>query len=195
MTQHAISRRPTLATGFVLLLFFLLVMAVFHALLSIAGDAIERLHDTEYELRQARALVNDSGKLQAELRAMDEVAIRRQLQTGDSALSAIGILQGNVNQLVRESGLQLDSMAAELPHIKGPMTELTIVLKANGSEAALIRLLAAIEKQDTLIVIQRLTVLAQDRMVAPNAPPAPGVGIEMRTSAYWTAPLAGRAMP
>ncbi len=79
-------------------------------------------------------------------------------------------------------------MAAEPPLPKESISKLSIVLKSSGSEAALVRMLAAIERQDTFIVIERLTVAAQELAPRPNGPSAPGLSVEMRMSAYWTAP-------
>lgn len=180
----------TLAPGVLLLLFLLFVAWLFYALLFNTMTAVEKLRETDFELARSRALVAESGKLKPPMLVTAETAVYRQFQTGDSPSGATGTLQGNTSQMVRDSGLLLESMAAEPPAAmaKGGVSKLTISLRASGSEPALLRTLGAFERQDTAIVIDRLTVVAQETGPRANISSAPSLTIEMHIVGYWSIP-------
>lgn len=181
-------RRGVLGIGVLSALFFAWAI-LFHPLIAMTVRAIEKLHDTQFELNRTRAIVAESGKLRADLLKIEEDAIRQKLQIGDSPSSAIGTLQGTINQLARDSGLQLESMSSEAPVMaSAKITNMIISLKANGSEAALVRMLGAIENHTTFMAIDRLTVVAQEITQQSNGKPVPGVSIEMRIVGYWARP-------
>lgn len=180
--------RKLLAGSLLVTLLFSVWGLVLRPLLTVTGDAIESLHDAQFELDRARAAVKERKKLSERAIAMGEQAIRLRLQSGNSASGAIGNLQGNVSQLAKSSGLQLESMQAETFVIKQPLTKLSVVLKAKGPEISLLRMLAALESQPELTVINRLTVIAQNpgQMNADRS--SAGVVVEMRIDGYWAAP-------
>ena len=188
MNQLLPGVRKLLVSSVLFVLIFALWELVFHPLWTMSGTAIERLHDAEFELNRSLAAVNERNKLSENGIALEEQTIRQHLQVGDSASTAIGFLQTNVNRLAQDSGLQLESMSTEPIAGKEPLTKLVVLLKSRGPEAALVKMLAAVESQPALMLIDHMTIVAQDLGQTLAGKPSIGVAVEMRITGYWARP-------
>lgn len=159
-------------------------------LMAAMDTAVEQLHDSRFELDRARAVLNQRNKVSEAMVEAEEGQVLQRLLTGDDAASASATLQGNIDRIARESGLQLESMSAEPIASRETLTELMVVLRARGPETALLAMLTALESNPTLMVVDRLTVVAQDQTQAPASKAVTSLVIEMRIGGYWARPNA-----
>ena len=79
-------------------------------------------------------------------------------------------------------------MSGEPITSKEALTELGVVLRARGPETALLSMLTALESHPTLMVIDRLTVVAQDQAQAPSSKTIATLVVEMRIGGFWGRP-------
>jgi len=179
-----------LAIGLLVIVVSMLWGGLVRPLMVAMDTTVEQLHDSRFELARARAVLNQRNKVSEAMVAQEEGQVLQRLLAGDAAASASATLQGNIDRIARESGLQLESMSAEPITSRKELTELIVVLRARGPETALLAMLTAMESQPTLMVIDRLTVVAQDQIQAPASKAVTNLVIEMRIGGYWARPNA-----
>lgn len=188
MTSFSPRVRLILVCSVLLCLAFLVWGAVLRPLLLAVDGSVEQMHDAQFELHRVRAVLKQRTDVSVELVDSLEREVFSRLLEGDSPTSAVGHLQATVEPLLRESGLQLESMLAEPLSPGAPLTKAGIVLKARGTEAALLKLLVAFENHQTLLVIDRLLIVGQDA-VQPAEKAMPAIlAVEMRIAGYWSRP-------
>ncbi|MES2161405.1 MAG: type II secretion system protein GspM [Pseudomonadota bacterium] len=181
--------RRTLALGILLILLCSLWTFGYRPLWQASSAAIERLQDARFALARARYALDARQRVSDSAIAQQELAVQQRLLAGDSAAGATGALQASVSQLARDNGLQLDSMSAEPLVQSAPLGKVGVLLKAHGSEAALVKMLAALETQTALLMVDRLVVGAQDLGQTAAGGATTGVAVEVRIVGYWAAPL------
>lgn len=176
--------RKLLAGGMLFAAVFLAWVALVVPLFAATQDSVERLHDARFELARARAAVLARGKVSEQAVLADEQAVRQILQEGSSLSEAVGFPQSSLDRLTRDSGLELESMSAEPLGTTESLAKATVVLKARGSETALLKMLAAVESQPGVLVIDRLAASAHEQGQQDNATAAV-LTVELRIAGYW----------
>lgn len=174
--------------AFLLSLAFLVWGAVLQPLLQATDQAVETLHDTRFALTRAEAVLKQRNHISDEKVAAEEREVFRHLLQAHSPAGAIGQLQAIVEPLSRDSSLQLENMLADAVVPSVPLNKISIVLKARGTESALLKLLSSLENHQTLMVIDRLTVIGQESGQAVGSEVPVSLIVEMRVVSYWAPP-------
>lgn len=185
MNELSAPVRKLLAGGLLFATMFLGWIVLVAPIFAATGDAVERMHDARFELTRARAVVLERAKVSESAVLAEEQAVRQFLQEGNSLSDAIGFLQSNLDRLTRDSGLELDSMSAEPLVAKEPLAKAAVVLKARGSESAVLKMLAAVESQPAVMVIDRLVASVNEQGHQDNVTVAPVLTIELHIAGYW----------
>lgn len=195
MNQFSPRVRRLIALSIVVFLMSMIVSIALKPLWNAAISSIERLKDAQFELDRVRAIAKESSKFSESVVAAEEQSTRQYLQEGDSANGAIVSLQGSVSQLVKDSGLKLESMSAEPLRTKDSVSRLSINLKLSGSESQLMKMLGAIEGMPSLVTVDKLVISAQDLGQTVSGAPTTGVSVDMRVVGYWAARSNVKATP
>jgi hypothetical protein len=153
---------------------------------SSVGEAIEKMHDTEFDLqRERQALMAQRGistgaVVQAELEAF------KYLQTGDTLAAATVNMQSNISKIAKESGMALESMTAESANAKSDLLEpLTVNVKLKGPESAFAKFLQAVETQSQPLHVKTLVARSQESGRAPNGAPIMSIDTELKITGFW----------
>lgn len=147
-------------------------------------QGLEAREDARFALARAHASQALPGVDENHLAAARQ-QLASQLLSGNTEAEAAAALHALVASLLQDDGVQLDALQAVPMSEAGPLNRLSLEVKAHGTEAALMRLLGAVESAALVLSIDRAILRARDE----------GLGLEMTLHAYWQASAPAKQGP
>lgn len=124
--------------------------------------AVDAVRDARFERDRARRLAAEAEQLPAERGAAETQALKSLLVWTDGTSNPETGMQETVDSIVRTTGFKLESMRVAATTPQGNLTRLTLDVKGEGPEPAVMALLATIEGHSPALVIDHLVLRALD---------------------------------
>lgn len=158
-------------------------------LLQWAHESTEELADARFALARAQVIAQADKNLSASDIEQAERELLPWLLNGASESEAAASLQSAVDGVLRGEGLIVESAQAVPTVAAGSISRLGFDWRGTGSEQAVVRAIAALERTRPLIRIERLTLRAMElgATLAQQAPAA-RLTVELRLTGFWAAP-------
>lgn len=147
-------------------------------LLSISGDAAERIEETEFKLQKLRRIANEKSYWLARL---EEIKKNNQnmghLLPRETAALASADLQTRIKDEVNRAGGELISTQVIPERKEDPFTRVTVKLRMTGSTQVLRDVLHAFESGTPILFVENLNIrpirIAQPQMPGKKPPKIP----------------------
>jgi len=177
--------RQVTALGILAFLVILAWSLICRPLYSATADAVEALRDANFDLQRAHRVVAERNAVSETAIAAQEMTLSQYLQPGNSFSNAIVSMQGAASQLVKDSGLTLESMSAEPAQMQGNLYKLVVVMKVRGTEISVVKMLDAVSARTPLLAVDRVEISSPEA-TQPAATGASGdLVMEVRIVGYW----------
>jgi len=158
---------------------------VFRPLIDLDKKALNELDDARFELNRSHRLADElvhlsQADLQNQLESLKTLLVWTEAEANqESAMQAI------VDKLIQSSGFSLDSLRVVNASAYGSINRVSINVKGEGDEATIISFMAAIEKNQPILVIDQMAiqVLATEQ-VADQPPAVTRLLVEFRLSGF-----------
>ncbi|MGR9051500.1 MAG: type II secretion system protein GspM [Gammaproteobacteria bacterium] len=145
---------------------------VFKPLIALDKKAVNALEDARFELSRSRRLVEELAHLsQTDLQNRQETLTSLLVWT-TSDTNQETAMQAIVDKLIQISGMSLESFRVANTSVHGSLSRVSVDLKGEGDEAALVAFMAAIETNRPLLVIDQMTVQILTTEAVVDRPPA-----------------------
>lgn len=148
-------------------------------------SSIETMNDAKFELVRVITAVEAGKHLSAEKIDGIEQAVASYVVPGGNEAEAITQAQAQVDRLLKEQGVALESIQAGTPQPAGPLRKISLDLRANGTEPKVVAFLAAAEQAKPILRVDRLILRGANNGLPDQARAGARIAVEATVSAYW----------
>lgn len=155
-------------------------------LLQWAHESTEELADARFSLARAHTVAQIDRTLSVPEIEQAERELLPWLLNGATETEASASLQSMVDGVLRSEGLMVESAQAVPTAAAGAISSIRFDWRGTGSEPAVMRALAALERNRPLVRIERLVLRSNDAgMTGPQQAPLVRMNVEMRLTGFW----------
>lgn len=181
MSALPILARRSLALGLMIVTLLSAWNLILRPLFSATREAVEQLDNVRFELHRLGLLAADAAQSDPDTAHVEIDTLRAELFSVQGSSDSDALFMSAVDQLIRGAGVRLLQLKALPPTRAGSLARYGVDISATASEADFVQLLAAIERHRPLLVVDRLTLVAQGSLGANEAPE---LSVELRLSGF-----------
>jgi hypothetical protein len=158
---------------------------VIKPLINLDEGILNELEDTYFELNRSSRLTEELERLSEDDLQKQQDSLRSLLIWADAGANQESAIQATVDKLMQSSGFSLGSLRIVNTSVHGSVSRVSVDIKGEGDEIALISLIAAIEKNQPLLIIEQMGTQVLTTMPIAGQPPAvTRLGVEFRLSGF-----------
>lgn len=150
-----------------------------------SANSVEAMNDARFGLERLERAVEVSKLASPERNAEIEQQIAPRLATGANEAEATTYVQSQIDRLIKEQGLALESMQAPAIRKSGVLARMVFDVRASGPERKVISFLAAVESATPMLRIDRLLLKATSNQGPDTANGGDQIAIETSITAFW----------
>ncbi|WGS88631.1 GspMb/PilO family protein [Methylomonas sp. UP202] len=150
--------RKWVSLGLLLVFIFSIWGFILKPIINLTGQALDQLYDARFELARAKKISEEIVNVPKNDIQTEIAVLRHLLIWGDINSGKESTMQEIVDQIIRSTHFNLESMRIAKTSQQGSIMRVSIELKGDGEESSIMEMITEIERHTPLIVIDQLTL-------------------------------------
>lgn len=158
---------------------------IFKPLINIDKKALNELDDAYFKINRSHRLIEELAHLSKDDLQNQQLMLKQLLVWTNAEANQESAMQAIIDKLMQSSGFSLKSLRIASTSVHGSLSRISVDVKGEGDEMALISLMASIEKNQPLLVIDQMAIQVLTTVpVTEQLPAVTSLLVEFRLSGF-----------